>query len=1039
MPLVSALVGAFAAGIAGVANFAALGTIAQFAVRFVSGIILNSLGRALTKKSAPAEDSASIIGTLDQGADVPRSFIMGYYATTGYLTYHNTWGQDGATPNAYYTRATKLSDMPLFALYSLWVDDKYCTIGPTLDPNGLGYPIVGLSTTKTVTTYIRQSAGTDDAGFTHYTTVPVTTTETTQYGWIRFYDGNQVAADPVLVSNCSTAQRPWDANGIGTGVAYAVTTFRLSKDLFTQLPQLKFVVNGIPMLDYSTGTMNTANSNPVNQVAHLLNGISYGGNWFYGVQGGVNLDTAQINAEITASKAPVPGSGAMTDPEKIAAFGSTTVPDKYFSGIEIFVNEELGTVIEDILAACNGKVVDTGWKYKIYTGDIGTSVASFTDLDILSTSEQTFTPFFGLSEAINGVTAVYPEPQSFFENETAPPLYSPQFEIEDGNRRMLTSVTLRTVVFKEQVQRLVTAALKEARRARRHTITLPHAYLGLEPGDIITWTSSRNGYSSKKFRVDGKYQSPLLDVTIDITEVDPADYSWSAATDFAPTVVGTLAPPVYSDQPVLGFGANAVTIRDAASVSRKPGVFIFWNRGIDGKSGLEYEIKVTSTGDVVAHGTVFDLESGGITITSGIMPTQVYSVRARLLPMLYSAWTTPVSVTTTNIRASFDDVGFGENINFITNSNFLAGTEGWIKAGVAPASTETSWGINPAGSPYAGGSYPTMYMYQNGTGTGNAIIQNKPLTDAAGTTIFGMPATAGDWIQASVQASTIRCTLEVLVRWYDSTGAVLLTSGALGSQTNVTGSTTNPESWGRIGGKTQAPANTASVTILLRKQPTLSGVDSYAYMHKPMLTKVHQYVTNLSPYKPDGTAIVTSAHIKNLAVDNAKIANLAVTDAKIGGAIQSTGFVTGPGGTGWRIDKAGSAEFNTVTIRRQLEVDSGTIGFGGFSPSVTGSGGLFSTTWALPGYTIFVDVTGIPISAWGGGEKTYLATVDHLSGGITAPGGAPPDVYWGWVATTLPLTRWTGDQSLRLRIDFYSRNVTAVAAGSLQYKIYEVS
>lgn len=51
------------------------------------------------------------------------------------------------------------------------------------------------------------------------------------------------------------------------------------------------------------------------------------------------------------------------------------------------------------------------------------------------------------------------------------------------------------------------------------------------------------------------------------------------------------------------------------------------------------------------------------------------------------------------------------------------------------------------------------------------------------------------------------------------------------------------------------------------------------------------------------------------------IANAAIGNAQIGGAIQSTNFATGS--AGWQIDKAGTAEFNNVTVRGT--VDSSVI------------------------------------------------------------------------------------------------------------------
>ena len=39
------------------------------------------------------------------------------------------------------------------------------------------------------------------------------------------------------------------------------------------------------------------------------------------------------------------------------------------------------------------------------------SVASFLDADIISTESQRFTPFIGLSDAVNGISVVYPSPE----------------------------------------------------------------------------------------------------------------------------------------------------------------------------------------------------------------------------------------------------------------------------------------------------------------------------------------------------------------------------------------------------------------------------------------------------------------------------------------------------------------------------------------------------------------------------------------------------------------------------------------------------
>ena len=173
---------------------------------------------------------------------------------------------------------------------------------------------------------------------------------------------------------------------------------------------------------------------------------------------------------------------------------------------------------------------------------------------------------------------------------------------------------------------------------------------------------------------------------------------------------------------------------------------------------------------------------------------------------------------------------------------------------------------------------------------------------------------------------------------------------------------------------------------------------------------------------------------------SAQIGDGLITNAKIGNVIQSDGFVSGAGGTGWRIQKNGSAEFTDIILRRQIEVDSGTLNVGTFTPSSTGSGAdsAFNGVWATEGRAVFLRNSSVLISAWQGATRTYIATAG-MTGTVVAVSGMAPDVYWGWDAEVLPLTIWSGTQSLKVRFGFWSRNVTQVQNCVLSWKIYEVS
>lgn len=383
----------------------------------------------------------------------------------------------------------------------------------------------------------------------------------TDHMWVRFYDGTQTGTDPLLVGKASNNQRQWQPSRIGKGVAYAVITCRNKKNMFSGIPNFKFVVNGIPLYDPSkdstvggVGDHRWAEPEtwggdgdylPAVQAYNLLRGIEYNGQWFYGLQGmtAARLPVANWIAQINKCRAD---------------------DDKYQCSGEINIDAPLATALEAVLTTCQGRISEIGGVYNIYLGAPDTPVASFTDDDILSTEEQSFTPFFGLADTINGIAATYPDPDDGWNMKAAPPLYRTDLEVLAGNRRLMADVEMTFVPNAEQVQRLMKSALLEGQRARRHTLVLPPAYWPYAvPGAILSWTSERNGYVNKLFRVDGAVDRANLDVMIDITEVDPADYDWDPDTDYRPPVDGTIGVIRPPPQPLIGWQVFPATIGQA--------------------------------------------------------------------------------------------------------------------------------------------------------------------------------------------------------------------------------------------------------------------------------------------------------------------------------------------------------------------------------------------------------------------------------------------------------------------------------------------
>ncbi|ARJ70080.1 phage tail tip fiber protein [Paracoccus contaminans] len=183
-----------------------------------------------------------------------------------------------------------------------------------------------------------------------------------------------------------------------------------------------------------------------------------------------------------------------------------------------------------------------------------------------------------------------------------------------------------------------------------------------------------------------------------------------------------------------------------------------------------------------------------------------------------------------------------------------------------------------------------------------------------------------------------------------------------------------------------------------------------------------------------GTVTATQL-VKTAAVltDSAQIGDGIITNAKIGNIIQSSNFVTGEDGVGWQINKAGSAEFNSVKIRRQLAVQTGTFNVSATTATLLDGKQLTSG----PIRYVYTE-TSVGISAWAGAKRTYLAVAGMVGATATAQSATGAEL-WGWVAHVAPLTRWSDPQNLRIIFELWAQGITSLSAHQIKWTLYEVS
>jgi hypothetical protein len=192
------------------------GTALLSAVFKIAGsVVLSKLSQALAPKPRQPGIKTDVTGT---GALNPCSFVLGRYATDGvHVCPPMSQGQVGNYPNAYLTYVIELGAGVGQEIDTLLIDGEAVAYGPAVDP---------------------------DYGFT------VTTGRFAGRLWVKYYDGSQTAADPMLLAKFGAyPERPWTADMVGHGLCYAILTFRFDRTVYSGFPVARFVMQGRRLYD----------------------------------------------------------------------------------------------------------------------------------------------------------------------------------------------------------------------------------------------------------------------------------------------------------------------------------------------------------------------------------------------------------------------------------------------------------------------------------------------------------------------------------------------------------------------------------------------------------------------------------------------------------------------------------------------------------------------------------------------------------------------------------------------------------------------
>ncbi|WP_286203134.1 phage tail protein [Rhizobium lusitanum] len=483
------------------------------------------------------------------------------------------------------------------------------------------------------------------------------------YLWIKFLDGTQSGPDAFLTAKFGTdPDRPWKSTMIGLGCQVVILTARYNTDLFSGIPSGLYQPHPVPLYDIRKDPSAGGNgahrwdnpatweptSNPATMIYNLARGVYYGSEWVYGGQNiaAFSLPAANWMAAANACDAAV----TLDDGSKEPAFRA---------GYEVQCDQQPLDVISELLKGCNGRMAEVGGVFKMLISTPGGAIYSFSDDDIIVTEEQDFQPFPSLSDTYNAIEATYPEPGEKWATKDAPGRYNADLEVLDGDRRLPAQIQFPAVPFANQVQRVGLAMIQDYRRFRVHQISLPPDAYPLEPNDVVSWTSARNGYAEKKFLVVKVEPQVNFLTVVTLKEVDPADYDWHSGLQL-PTAIGWIGSITPPSQPMTGWTVEPGTVKDAGGIARRPAIKISCASDMDDVERVWVQVRLKETGDVVfdSDSTRYELPFSWLISGQWTLPNTDYEARGRYIPKSNRAtdWSAWLTVKTPNILISTVDI-----------------------------------------------------------------------------------------------------------------------------------------------------------------------------------------------------------------------------------------------------------------------------------------------------------------------------------------------------------------------------------------------
>ena len=221
---------------------------------------------------------------------------------------------------------------------------------------------------------------------------------------------------------------------------------------------------------------------------------------------------------------------------------------RYSCNLEVSTEQTRRQILTNILATMGGMLVQVRGKWRIYAAAYDSPLHTLNQDDLYGDIEVHDTDTH--TDRYNAVSAIYPDADQQWADQTTPLHTDSAYETQDGGERIPIKIDLRGVTDQYQAQRLAEIHLRRSRMQRKVVLRGAANLLKVALNETVLFSHARYGWTNRVFRVvkrqfempDGSLDEGASKVVLTCAREDAGVYTDLLTADY---VTGDSATDVF--------------------------------------------------------------------------------------------------------------------------------------------------------------------------------------------------------------------------------------------------------------------------------------------------------------------------------------------------------------------------------------------------------------------------------------------------------------------------------------------------------------